>query len=379
MNLRAPFLLLILWSVTYPFAPVCLHAQSDSLYHQRVSQQIKPLRIPYSPALAEMTKQKERQAPYRMKETMAVFYSYQPLFAQALSKYELPPVFQYIPLVISKMDIRYQEGGLRGFWGLSYLEGVRYGLRMDSMYDERYDPQLSSEAAAAILHRLYQSFEGDAWETFLAYVSSPAAVRAAKIRLRSDYPSPYALQEQLRLSQGDAIDDLLSWLYISHFGKFSAEKNPPSSLHSCLWECQNPIYASQLRQCLAIDERTFLRCNPSLLAEKIPAHTQLGIPAGKAETCQRLADSLYQLYAEQHRLDSIAKALTDSVQRAQDSLKNAQAAANKKSGQTVHTVKSGEVLGRIAAKYGVTVADIKRWNHLKSDLIQIGQKLIIYR
>ncbi len=42
-----------------------------------------------------------------------------------------------------------------------------------------------------------------------------------------------------------------------------------------------------------------------------------------------------------------------------------------------HTVKSGETLSHIARKYGVSVKQIKEWNKLKSDIIQIGQKLII--
>jgi membrane-bound lytic murein transglycosylase D len=44
-----------------------------------------------------------------------------------------------------------------------------------------------------------------------------------------------------------------------------------------------------------------------------------------------------------------------------------------------HTVKSGESLGRIAAKYNVTISDIKRWNHLSSNTIRTGQRLIIYK
>ena len=47
------------------------------------------------------------------------------------------------------------------------------------------------------------------------------------------------------------------------------------------------------------------------------------------------------------------------------------------SATTIHRVKSGEVLGLIARKYGVTVQEIKRWNGLKSDLIRVGQKLEI--
>ncbi len=42
-----------------------------------------------------------------------------------------------------------------------------------------------------------------------------------------------------------------------------------------------------------------------------------------------------------------------------------------------HTVKKGETLAKIAEKYDVTIADLKKWNKLKSDDIIIGQKLVI--
>lgn len=40
-----------------------------------------------------------------------------------------------------------------------------------------------------------------------------------------------------------------------------------------------------------------------------------------------------------------------------------------------HTVKKGDTLAKIADKYDVTIADLKKWNKLKSDEIEIGQKL----
>ena len=85
--------------------------------------------------------------------------------------------------------------------------------------------------------------------------------------------------------------------------------------------------------------------------------------------------------------------LEDSVYNFQDSLmfnkqKITQAIADSKygvpSGQpsgtnaTIYKVKSGDVLGSIAKRYGVTVANIKSWNGLYSDRLQIGQKLKIY-
>lgn len=43
-----------------------------------------------------------------------------------------------------------------------------------------------------------------------------------------------------------------------------------------------------------------------------------------------------------------------------------------------HKIKSGESLSSIAAKYGVTVAQLKEWNNLKSNHIYKGKKLVIY-
>ncbi len=42
-----------------------------------------------------------------------------------------------------------------------------------------------------------------------------------------------------------------------------------------------------------------------------------------------------------------------------------------------HTVVSGQTLSAIAKKYTITIAQIKTWNNLKSDNINLGQKLIV--
>ena len=51
---------------------------------------------------------------------------------------------------------------------------------------------------------------------------------------------------------------------------------------------------------------------------------------------------------------------------------------NNQSGtNTYYTVKSGDTLNKIAAQYGVSVANLRSWNGISGDLIFVGQKLIV--
>jgi LysM repeat protein len=43
----------------------------------------------------------------------------------------------------------------------------------------------------------------------------------------------------------------------------------------------------------------------------------------------------------------------------------------------VHVVKPGETLYRISRKYGITVDNIRKWNKLPDDILEVGQKLIV--
>jgi LysM repeat protein len=50
---------------------------------------------------------------------------------------------------------------------------------------------------------------------------------------------------------------------------------------------------------------------------------------------------------------------------------------NTKTEKIYHTVAKGETLSAIAREYNTTVADLKEWNDLKSDNINLNQKLIV--
>lgn len=54
------------------------------------------------------------------------------------------------------------------------------------------------------------------------------------------------------------------------------------------------------------------------------------------------------------------------------------AVASARTEQTTYRVKSGDVLGKIAAQHGVTITQLKSWNNLSSNLIRVGQTLVIH-
>jgi len=45
---------------------------------------------------------------------------------------------------------------------------------------------------------------------------------------------------------------------------------------------------------------------------------------------------------------------------------------------SVYRVRSGDVLGSIARKHGVSVRELRSWNGLRGDMIRVGQKLYIH-
>ena len=77
-------------------------------------------------------------------------------------------------------------------------------------------------------------------------------------------------------------------------------------------------------------------------------------------------------------MDSIYTFKADSLLSAKviKEVQNASKAATPQ--RLSYRVKSGDYLGRIASRYGVSVNQLKNWNNLKSSTIREGQILYIY-
>lgn len=91
-----------------------------------------------------------------------------------------------------------------------------------------------------------------------------------------------------------------------------------------------------------------------------------------------------ELLAQEETADNApavqAPAKTSSKKKTSDSSKNSKTSKSKKSSAgkaTTHKIKSGDNLGKIARKYGVTVEAIKKANGMKNDNIRAGATLKI--
>ncbi|MDE7346412.1 MAG: LysM peptidoglycan-binding domain-containing protein [Muribaculaceae bacterium] len=80
---------------------------------------------------------------------------------------------------------------------------------------------------------------------------------------------------------------------------------------------------------------------------------------------------------QQTKKETASSGSAKKKETAQNTKKKGSSAGKKQQKQTVHTIKSGENLGRIAKKYGVTVDAIKKANGMKSDAIRAGATLKI--
>ena len=104
---------------------------------------------------------------------------YMPIFEEALEMYQLPLELKYLPIIESALNPKaVSRVGAAGLWQFMPATGKQYGLKLNSLVDERRDPVLSSQAAARYLRDLYKIF-GDWNLVIAAYNCGPGNVNKA--------------------------------------------------------------------------------------------------------------------------------------------------------------------------------------------------------
>lgn len=305
---------------------------------------------------------------------------YFPIFEKYLARYGLPDELKYLSIIESGLNPRAMSRVRAvGLWQFMSATGKHYGLNNNWYIDDRMDPEKSTDAACRYLRDLYNMFRD--WELALAaYNTGPGNVKRAM--RKAGYRKP----------EGNLYTRLSFWDIYPHL---------PRETRSYVPQFVAITYAMNY-----LDEHNFFDEGEEMLPRydtvRVDKFLHFETFASLTGTCvedlQRLNPSIqrnaipetnksYTLYVPESAklaLDANRVAILDSASRT--GRKEIEALAKTTSEGTtvgrdriVYRVKSGDVLGSIAMRHGVSVANLKRWNNLgSSNTIHVGQRLNIF-
>jgi membrane-bound lytic murein transglycosylase D len=288
---------------------------------------------------------------------------YFPMYEEYLDRYQMPLELKYLSVIESGLRPTVKSrAGATGLWQFMYRTGVMYGLDNDSYVDDRMDPEKATDAACRYLKYLYGLY-GDWSIALAAYNAGPGNVNKA-IRRSGGQMDYWKLRPFLPQETQMYVPNFICMLYMMNY---YAEHNiiPKEAkvyLHETDTVClKGPIRISHIDSLVGIQAEEFAFLNPTYKTDFIP-HTDPGqcikLPLEKIGAFLDLEDSLYGL-------DAIL-----------DSTGGSFVALEKK---VYHYVKTEETIAQIAARYDVTVNDIKGWNQMRKSSVFPGQRLTIMK
>ncbi len=341
---------------------------------------------------------------------------HRPMIARKLREAGLPEELSWLPLVESGFKTRaLSRARALGLWQFISSTGYRYGLSRSYWIDERMDPEKATDGAIGYLSELHGLF-GDWMLALAGYNCGEHRVLSVIKSQNNGYLDHFwDLFERLPWETARYVPRFLATLLIVRDPeKYGFElPEPLPAVDARKIAVQRHVRLEDLDRELGLAAGTLVALNPELRRGITPAERyELNVPADSADG---LADVLAAMPAyvpprEEyvvHRvrrgetLSAIAARYRSSVStivRANNlrsrnriwpgqrlkipvrgsSVRTASiAVANGAPATSVHTVRRGDNLWKLASRYGTTVDRIKRDNGLTGDELDIGQKLTI--
>ena len=336
----------------------------DTVFSKRLNSLNLQLDLSYNEIIEQKIKQMVYVESDKIGKVLGHFFQEKPYIDSLLKIANLPTELQYLPLASTQMGTdKSTQFHCAGIWQLPYFIAISYGLTIDEHIDERYDMRMATPAALAYLQKLTESYI-NLWDIIIAYANSASALQSAKLRTQPNN-GIWDLYFYGNLPDKEIIPDFITWVYLANFYQSHHIKleYPAVDNNKIIYLQQNiptDIFISELE----LNKSTFLQCNPILTGTFIPSYCDIKIPEEK----------LFIFSLKENTLYAIADSLINKMNS--DTLTSPKP-ANAQIRSVYYTVKSGDVLGKIAQKNNTTVAQLKKWNNLKSDKISIGQRLIV--
>ena len=339
-----------------------------------------PFKIEYNPGLENLIKSFLKNRKKGFERLMALSEYYFPLFEEALAKQNVPLEIKYLAVVESALNPKaVSRVGATGLWQFMYQTGKQYNLHIDSYVDERSDPLKASEAAAQYMTNMFRIF-GD-WDLVLAsYNSGPGNVAKA-IRRSGGQQTFWTIRKYLPKETQGYVPAFLATMYIYEYHKqhgIKPDKALVKHFATDTVQIKKQLSFKQIADLLDVPVAQLKLLNPQFKLDEIPAYFDklhyLRLPSDKIALFTSNEDKIYAYV--QHELDQKPSSIArlNSTVASKDSLDIGVDFATK---TKYHKVKRGDNLSEIADQYQVTISDLKRWNHLRSNKAPLGKRLKI--
>lgn len=341
---------------------------SDSIYMDRLKRIPAIIEMPYNDIVRKFIDMYATRLRQKVAFMLSANNFYMPIFEEALDLYDLPLELKYLPIIESALNpLATSSQGAVGLWQFMLRTGQAYGLKVNSLVDERRDPIKSTRAAARYLKDLYDIYHD--WNLVLAaYNCGPGTINKAIRRAggETDFWSIYNYLPQATRGYVPAFiaANYIMTYYCEHYITPMEMRMPESTdtIH-----VSRPLHLNQVAEVCKINIDELRAMNPEFKKDIIPGNEKqyaLRLPTNMISKFIDLEDSVYTY-----------KTNTYLTRRATVSVKDAKGATDGK--PVYHRIRSGETLGGIAAKYGVSIKQLRRLNGIKGSNIRAGKSLRI--
>jgi membrane-bound lytic murein transglycosylase D len=287
---------------------------------------------------------------------------YLPMLLNVFKQKGLPEELVFTAMIESGFDpLAVSRAGAKGLWQFMAPTARRYGLRVDQWMDERLDPEKSTAAAARHFIDLYAVF--GSWN--LAQAAYNAGERTVLEAIRAMGTSDFwALTRGHRLA--DETKNFVpaikaATLIAREPERYGFMVTPAPPLMYDVVSVPGSTNLKALATASGLDPESVERLNPELRLKQTPPDGpyRLKVPVGGASMVRAALDRGAAVRATADTKADMAAASTSSRLR-----------------PTVHVVKRQETVSTIAKRYGVTTADLIRWNNLdETGRIRPGDRL----
>ena len=339
----------------------------DSVYLQRIKKMNSFISLPYNDIVKNYIILYSEKMPEKMANIMGLCQYYMPAFDEIFNRYDLPEELKAMAVIESAMNpLAVSRAGAKGMWQFMYSTAKMYGLHIDSFVDERMDPFKSAEAAAQYLQDSYEIF-GD-WNLAIASYNCGAGNVNKAIRRSGGKRAFWDIWPYLPKETRGYVPAFVGALYAMSFHKEHGIKPEAIEMpaHVDTFKINKMLHFKQVSDLIGVPMEELKNLNPQYRHDIIPGDNReyiLRLPYTYTNTFIEYEDSVYR-----HKIDEYLNPTT--IKKIKD---------DGDGERIVYRVKSGDYLGRIASKHRCSVAQIKRWNSLKSDNLRVGQRLVIYR